>query len=213
MPTFIETITTRRSTRRFTDEPVDRDSLDQMMKAAISAPSGGNRQPWRFVVVQDRALLTAVKDAIVKGIEALPRTLNKASEAQVDALQRRFARFSLFFADAPVAVFVFYDPTGSVVARVMAEHGAGEAERERDSGLVDAQSAAAAIENLLLAAHSLGYGSCWMNPPFFAREEISRMLGVAPPFRLLAMVPIGRPAEEPRGKSRRPLDEVVAFIG
>ena len=56
----IEAIRTRRSIRRYTGEPVSDDVLAEILKAAMSAPSAGNQQPWQFVVVADRALRDAI---------------------------------------------------------------------------------------------------------------------------------------------------------
>lgn len=56
----IQAITTRRSVREFTEEPVSREELDGLVEAARWAPSGLNNQPWRFVVVTDRALIEEI---------------------------------------------------------------------------------------------------------------------------------------------------------
>jgi nitroreductase len=64
---------------------------------------------------------------------------------------------------------------------------------------------------MLLAAHALGWGACFMTGPLVAREELGRILLVRPPWRLAALVPLGRPAGPPGGSSRAGLEEVCAF--
>lgn len=59
----LEAITSRRSIRRFTDDPVDDATLERLLRAAMAAPSAGNQQPWRFVVVRDPDVLRKIADA------------------------------------------------------------------------------------------------------------------------------------------------------
>ena len=191
---------------------MDRKDIERILAAAIRAPSGGNRQPWRFVVVSNKAILGSLRDAIIRGTDALPKTLAGVDANRIAMLQNRFMAYSLFFADAPVAIFAFCDSAGSAVKETFSSRRMSSAEVERESGYVEVQSVAAAIENLLLMAHELGYGACWMNPPFFAREEISRVLEMPPPLRLIAIIPLGRPAESPAPSQRKPLDRVTRFI-
>lgn len=57
---FNQVLTTRRSIRTFTDQDVPADAVTAVLKAAMAAPSAGNQQPWRFIIIRDRSLLTAV---------------------------------------------------------------------------------------------------------------------------------------------------------
>jgi nitroreductase len=59
----LDGIMTRRSIRKYTDEPVGDEIVEQLLRAAMAAPSAGNQRPWRFVVVRDRAVLTRLADA------------------------------------------------------------------------------------------------------------------------------------------------------
>ncbi len=64
-----------------------------------------------------------------------------------------------------------------------------------------------AAENMLLAAHALGYGSCWMGG--FSESGVKKVLGLPDNFRVMALLPIGKAAEEPTPPARRPLAEIV----
>ncbi len=79
-------------------------------------------------------------------------------------------------------------------------------------GCVELMSVSAAIENLLLAAHSLGYGACWLRVPFMAKDELEKMLGAEPLWDLIALVPIGRAAQSPPAPPRKEVDEVSTFL-
>jgi len=56
----LQAMLTRRSIRRYTDDPVPPDQVDRLLAAAMAAPSAGNQQPWHFVVIRERALLDAI---------------------------------------------------------------------------------------------------------------------------------------------------------
>jgi nitroreductase len=100
-----------------------------------------------------------------------------------------------FLEEAPVLVVVCAD-----VERTTHRYG------ERGE-LFYVQDTAAATQNLLLAATSLGYGTCWVGA--FLEEEVSRALRLPRGVRPLAIVPIGRSAESPEAPPRRPLKEIV----
>ncbi len=69
------------------------------------------------------------------------------------------------------------------------------------------QDTAAAIQNMLLAAYALGYGTCWVGA--FDEESVRRILEIPREVRPVAIIPIGVPDEKPRPPPRRPLEEVV----
>ena len=79
----MEAIFTRRSIRNFTSEPVDDEQITQLLKAAMTAPSAGNEQPWEFIVVRERATLEEIT---------------------------QFHQYSQMLKEAPVAIVVCADP-------------------------------------------------------------------------------------------------------
>lgn len=162
----------RFSCRTFTPEPVPPAVLDALLDAARWAPSAGNLQPWRFLVVH---------------AEAVRRQLAAAAHDQA------------FVAEAPVTVVVC-----AVADESAPRYGA------RGRTLYCLQDTAAAVENLLLAATAHDLGSCWVGA--FDEQAVSRALGLDPAWRPVAMVPLGRPAERPVERRRRPVDEVVRVI-
>lgn len=66
-----------------------------------------------------------------------------------------------------------------------------------------------AAENMLLAAQALGYGSCWMGG--FSEKRMKKVLGLPEDFRVVAVVPVGRPDESPEPRERRPLSDIVRW--
>jgi nitroreductase len=215
---LFEAIEGRRSIRSFLSDPVEEEDLRRMLDAARRAPSGGNLQPWRFLVIRRRETLAAMSAAILMRIEEMEAASGRegcATDDPLASLARRFRAPSLFFSSAPVTVAVSFEANPHM--RELAEHlvrsGLERHEADRLLGYVEVQSAAAAIQNLLLAAHALGYGACWMNVPFPAKKDLARLLGVVPPHDLIALVPVGRPAQDQPAQpsSRRSIEEIATL--
>jgi len=168
---LFEAIRARRSVRRYLPDPIPQETLEELLSAAISAPSAGNAQPWRFIVVRD---------------QRLKEKLAAAAYGQE------------FLAEAPVVIVVCAD-----LER------ARKAYKERGEKLYCLQDTAAAVENLLLAATAKGLGTCWVGA--FAEGRVSEILGLPKGLRPVAMIPVGKPAETPKARPRRPLSEVVEY--
>ena len=188
----LQAIAQRRSIRRFEDKPIPKETLEQILAAAIQAPSGKNRQPWRFYVVQGSKRAEMVR-LMREGIAALAaQGVNSGS-----------AKWSVnIMEQAPVTVFVFnpYTEAGQAFQDI----------GEELMNTVDVQSAGAAIQNMLLAALELGVGSLWICDVFSAYMELSEWLGET--HQMIAAVSLGYPAESPNARPRKGLDEVVTWL-
>jgi len=76
----------------------------------------------------------------------------------------------------------------------------------------DIQTISAMIQNILLSAHMMGYGTCWMVAPNIARHEIENLLNVRPPWSIAAFVALGRAAKPPGRRKLKHLDDILEFI-
>ena len=76
----------------------------------------------------------------------------------------------------------------------------------------DVQAVGACIQNMLLAAHALGLGAVWVGEILNRREQAESALGLGPGLELMAVVAVGRPAEDPAPRPRRPLEELVLAV-
>jgi nitroreductase len=159
----------RRSCRAFRSDAIPKEDLDRLLEAMRMAPSAGNCQPWRFLVVQS------------------------AEEREALAV----AAFGQnFIADAPIVIVVCIDP-----ARSSERYGS------RGRELYVFQDTAAAVENLLIAATALGYGTCWIGA--FDEAVAARALGLPKKLRPVAMVPVGKAAKKLGKTTRLPMNEIV----
>jgi len=206
---FAEAVEGRGSVRQYLPEPVPRDDARRMVALATRAASAGNKQMWRFVAVEDAAVRRRLADAVTAELDEMAAWPETASlQHQVRAIRG----YSTFFVDAPLVFAVAALPYHSRVDDLLDARGVGQVEHDRLRQRADLQSVGGAIQLLITAAHALGYGACWMTAPVIAVEEIERILGIEPPARLIALVPVGRPARPVRRSTRRPLDEVLRFL-
>ena len=155
----MEAIAARRSIRRFKDQPLAQDLIQQVLHAATLAPSGKNRQPWRFYVVQGEQRAEMVR-VMREGMANLEQQGIETGSAQWTVQ---------VMAEAPVTVFVF-NPFAEW-SHIPTEIG------DWMMNTVDVQSVGAAIQNMLLAAIALGLGSLWICDVFYACDELSAWLG------------------------------------
>jgi len=191
----------RQSVRRFLKDPVPREAVLRMVEAASWAPSAGNAQNVRFLVLEDRELVQRLKgivDEIVAratGREIPPGKINAHN----------------LFAAAPLTVCVIGTPYESATDRALREK---DPERHRirryhvNAGL---QSVAAAVMQFLLAAHALGYGTCWMTGPLVAKAELESALSIRFPEELLGLVAVGKPDSPPPKPLRKAPQALVEF--
>jgi nitroreductase len=207
---FAELVEKRVSVRQFKPDPVPPEHVREMVLLASLAPSPNNQQPWRFIAVTRKPLLQEMADSVRERLRALlPGTLSEDARRAA----QRVEWFSTFFADAPLVMAVARLPYRSVIARAVEGSALSAADINAMRGYPDVQSIGAAIEHLLLAATSLGYGSCWLSGPLIARQALEPMLDIAPPEQLAALVTIGTPATPPAaGHDRRPVEEILRFL-
>jgi nitroreductase len=206
---FIEAVEGRRSIRKFLQDPIPRADLEEIFRIGTLAPSASNMQMWRFIAVTDKQTLKKMEKAILAKVDEIASW----PEAK-DVLQRiEGARvYATHFAKAPCGIAVFGEPYGSAMDDVLALRGFSQEDRERVRPRPDIQSIGAAIQNILLAAYSKGYGTVWMTAPCIAAREIERILGVKDPWKLTAVIAMGKPDESPAAKPRKPLREVLQLI-
>jgi nitroreductase len=163
---ILETIRNRRSIRKYLSEQLPRELLDEILDAALWAPSGHNEQPWHFLVVQDAATLDRINDETKK-------RMGRSDIGWVRDMGNN-ENFHVFY-HAPTVVIV--------------------SGREVPGGILSPKvDCSAAIENMILAATSLGVGSCWIGLTafFFADRNAIGFLGIPEGYVPYYSVTLGR---------------------
>lgn len=157
----IRAIMQRRSIRKYERESIADDDLETILEAGRQAPSGGNSQPWHFVVVRG---------------EELKQRLAQACSGQI------------WMADAGAIIAGLGKPSGG---------GAGSS-----------LHVAIAMENMIIAAAALGYGTCWIGD--FKEAQVREVLGIPDDVPIVALTPVGRPAEKPDPRPCMPMAEFAS---
>lgn len=161
---FNDLVRKRRSIRKFRKDTFSEEKLKNILEAARLAPSGGNRQPWRFIVVKENTIKTRLADATNK----------------------------IWIVDAPIIIVGCWVSTPDIT----------QVQCARDTAI--------AFEHIILAATNEGLATCWAGVTGY-EEKIKNILKIPSEVGLLALVPIGYPAEEPRPLTRKNLEEIISY--
>lgn len=198
MINLAELIRSRRSIRRYMPRPIPPELIDQLLEAAIWAPSAHNRQPWRFVVIEREDAKHRLATAM--GVP-LRRDL-AADGAPPDLIERDAGRSHARITGAPLLILI-------CLTMADMDH-YPDARRAAHEAHMAAQSAAMAGQNLLLAAHALGLGACWMCAPLFCPEVVRAALSLPDDWQPQGLITLGYPAEE-KQKTRHPVETRVLY--
>lgn len=161
---ILDTIRQRRSIREYKKDIPGDAQIEKVLEAGRWAPSGLNNQPWRFLVIKDKAK----KDGLVQ-----------------------FTKYGDIIRDAPVVIVVCMDVADSY-------------NREKDLMAIGA-----CIQNMLLAAHNLGLGACWLGEILNKKQAVAKYLNLKADLELMAVVTLGYPDEEVSEGFRKSLKGLI----
>ncbi len=192
----LSNIIARRSVRMYTDSDVSDQDILTILNAANQAPSAHNNQSWRFVIVKG-----ARKNELVELVSRRAGDFPRPSSTLLRMASRSIA-------SSPVTIAVIN--TGELI-----RHGTELFEVDKDIAYdffrtMEIQSSAAAVENMLIAATSLGLSTVWLGILFLIKDEVLELLGEKGEF--MAVVPVGYAAKESSGPSKRPLEMIVKKV-
>ena len=187
---LIEAIKERRSCRSYSPDPVDESVIEQILEAGAWAPSPANFQPWEFVVVT----APDVKEKIFLEAESSRKAMFEASG------WKWLNKYAVdFLMSAPALVCVVGDPKKSGV------------DMFAPSGPMAYQhGCAAAIQNMLLAAHSLGMGTLWFT--LFEKDKMRGILDIESEKDPLAIICLGKPSGEFTQTPRKDVKEKIRYV-
>jgi len=197
---LLEGLSTTRAIRRYRDEPVPPEALRAMLFAATRAPSGSNRQPFRFLVLTDGPIAAQAKALIGEGARQVWRNKRQAdgydrgSGSLEDSPKARMARTMQRYTDeferAPVLVLPCLV-------------------RYRDPNPMEGASVYPACQNLLLAARALGYGGVLTGFQALVEDRLRPLLQIPDGVFLAATITLGKPEGRHGPVRRRPIAELI----
>jgi nitroreductase len=177
----IEAIKSRRAIRSFEDKPVSDKTIETLLEAATYAPSAINIQPWKFTIVTNKAEMKRLSDMAKP---ALIRALPDVGDEGLAGLKKRLSNpnYNIFY-NAPLLIFV------SGVKSPYAVY-----------------DCSMAAHNMMLAAYTLGIGSCWIGTavPTANDPKIKPSLGIPEDHEVHAAIIFGYPKEIPKAPLKRP---------
>jgi nitroreductase len=160
---IVDSILSRRSIRKYESKDIPEDVLKLILEAGRQAPSAVNRQPIRFVIVNDHEI---------------------AKEFSSDLFNR-------FIKDAPVVIVGCADVNSLLTGKW---------------AVVDATIA---MQNMVIAAWTLGVGSCWIGA--FNEKKVKELLKIPDKWKIVALLTLGYPAEQPKPKKKKSFEELINF--
>jgi nitroreductase len=206
MLTVGEAIRQRRSIRRFRNDPVPREMVDEILEAARLAPSGSNRQPWRFIVVTDPVERTKLRQICLDQafIEQAPVVFVCCADLLAYSRSSRLKRSQ---------EFVDYGVTQTLSGRFADPEFRATLLNLPDPDLSAFVAPAVAntyiaIEHMVLTAMALGLGSCWVGA-LGDQGEINRLFHLPETLVVAAVLPVGYPDKVPPPRPRISISEIL----
>lgn len=198
MKDIFEVIRSRRTIRSYMQKPIQNEHINIILDAARWAPSAANRQPWQFIVIKNKSTRRRIQRIVEEN-----RRLTIS--VQAEPYKTAFSKYvTQWICDAPVHIVVCADP------KKTAPHVNGEETYKYATG--------AAIQNLMLAAHALGLGTCWLT--MFDKNKLRALLKIPVEIDIIGVVTVGYPKEVPAipetirrygGKPRLELEEIIFY--
>ena len=191
-------INDRRSIRKYKATAVNKADIEIILKAGILAPSAKNRQPWKYYVYagyEKNKLLECMESGLVRerdGNKLLPHSQNGLPDA--------FNTLKIM-KEAPTLIIIENTNGLSPYSEIDAE--------KRVTEICDTLSIGASVQNILLTATELGYGTLWIANTCFAYDELVKSIGING--QLVGAISLGVPDEMPNQRPRRPFIDVVEF--
>lgn len=180
----------RRSCRSFLSDPLEESVIEKIIEAGTWAPSPMNAQPWEFIVVTNPEMRGKLYD---EGERCRKWALETSGWKWLDKYRVEFLKA------APVLVVIAGDPRKTGVDQFLEDGSAGYQ-----------YACAAAAQNMMLAAQTLGIGSLWYT--LFDKAQLSRILGLAPEKKPLSIVCLGKPSGEVPPVGRKPVQDRIMYF-
>ena len=186
-----DVIKLRRSSREYKGEKVSKKLIEELLENAKLAPSAANRQPWHFVVLEEkRHEITNIMSEELKKASVIRDRIKEATK-EYDPTSSVIESIEII-KEAPVLILVF---------------------REKNPNWLEGDylSIGCAVEHICLSATNLGLGSLWVRDVIYTRIDIAKYLGFAD-LELVTGVVIGYPEVENYRARKKDLEDIVTYI-
>jgi nitroreductase len=182
MNQVLEAIKKRRSIRSYEAKSVPKDAIETVIQAGNEAPSSMNYQPWRFVVVEDKEIHQKLLKIALPNAKRIFDSIKEKDPAKYESIMKRFDESEdPVYYSAPVIIFV-------IGQGIYADH-----------------SCPLACENMMLAAYSLGLGSCWVGLGSMVADnaEARNLLDLKDDEKIFGPIIVGYPKSYPESPQKK----------
>jgi nitroreductase len=183
-PSIWEVIHARRSVRKYLPDAIPQEHILRIIDAARMAPTSGNQQPWKFLVIQDKNIINELKEACIK------ETMERNENADTGFKDRVSEVFGNYFS-APLYIVILTDNDS----------------RYPDYNHWDGPLAAG---YLMLAARALGYGTVFITDAI-SEKVTKEVLQIPDTYTRVCITPVGIPVEWPSMPAKKPLEELIVL--
>lgn len=201
MNSCLNTIFSRVSVRMFKPDPIPIDILKRIIEAGVRAPTAGGGQEWYFIIVVSEDKRKRIHDLLKKAHVVYAEKVRRKPMRR-ESIEKWIKAMEEGMYLAPVYIAGYVDLREPIYSD-------NYRELER---LWAHQSIAAAFENMILAAWSIGIGSVWLGVPLLMEKEFNEVLKPPSGLELAGILALGYPEEQPKPRKRRSLEEVSSIV-
>lgn len=194
----MDSISERRSIRKYKTKEISKEQIAEMIEAAIKAPSAKNRQPWKYLIYSE-----AAKNDL---LDVMEESLNKEAESHAllpdsaGGIPDAFNTLKIM-REAPTLIIVMNTNGKSPFETINSD--------DRITEICDTLSIGASIENMLLKATEIGLGTLWIANTCFAYKDLVNFIGETG--QLVGAVAVGCSDEFPNARPRKKIDDIIEF--
>ena len=207
---FFETISKRKTIRKYKQEQPPIEDVKKIINSARLAPSATNSQNWKFIAIYNNEVKQKMADAVICEYEKLE---SFAKDEKITKKIEYYKNFSVFFKDAPVVIACVETERKSEIGEFLKSLNFDSEvikQARPDSSLL---SMGGAIENMSLTATALGYGTCWMCAPIIAYKVFKQILNLSDTDKVVSLLTLGFPYSENLNQPpKKPLEEIISII-
>lgn len=206
---FFHIMDTRKTIIKYEDFIPPIEDIKRIINSARLATSAINAQNWKFIAIYNKD----VKQKMAQGVlDTYEKILSNLSDDELKQNVERYKGHSTFFQNAPVVIACIMTKAPSFLDGVLESSGFECAKiklMRPDSQLL---SMGGAVENMSLAAHALGLGSCWMVAPIIAQDIFREILQLDKDDKIVSLLTIGKPCVSDNRAVKKPLEDVMTVI-
>jgi len=198
---FIDLLKSRRSIRAYKSDPVPDEYIQKIIEAARWAPSGGDAQPWEFIVIKRKEMRDKIADLFIESIKPVRQAeLTREKDLRIPALEMEMPEPG--FKNAPVFILLCGDPrTNEAFPLTVYQNWGTE---------VFVSNLAGAFLCMQLAAKSLGLGSQWVSATGgLMQNKLKEFLDIPGQIKIYDMMAVGYPAYRLGPRSPRKIEEIT----